>query len=419
MRGRSRVLAGLAAVAAVAAGCGSSPKGGVSAGSTSNTSSPGGTATTGATTINVGILTDLTGPAASSAKTTPLGARAGAVIAAKDGYNLKFFEGDSQTSPSAVLTAAQQLVEQDHVDVVLAVSALAFGAADYLKKQGIPVVGVAEDGSEWTTDPNMFSAYGFTDATKVGTAFGQFMKMEGVTTIGALGYSISPQSSNAAKGSAASAEAAGLKVGYLNSQFPFGSTNVTPIALAMKKAGVDGFTADTDPNTNFALVTALRQVGDNPKVALLPTGYGGDLLQAGPGAIQAGQGVYFTSSFEPMEMNTAATRQFQSALKTVGVTNDPTYAEYCGYAAVALLVDGLKAAGADHSHHGLIQALSGVTNFTAFGLLGDHTLAMADRASTATGVDGCTYITKLSGSKFQLVPNADPICGQPIPGKSV
>lgn len=349
----------------------------------------------------------------------PLGAKAGAVIAGQQGYRLNFVQADSQTSPSAILTAAQKLVEQDHVNVVLVLSALAFGATGYLTQHGVPVVGVAEDGPEWITSPNMFSSFGFTDPTKVGTNFGQFMKSQGVTTVGAVGYGISPTSSDAAKSAAASSQAAGLKVGYLNSNLPFGTTDVTPVALQMKKDGVDGFTADTDPNTNFALVTALRQAGDNPKVAIFPTGYGGDLTQAGPGAIQEGQGVYFTSSFEPVEMNTPATQQFQRALKAIGVSSDPTYAEYGGYASVALLVAGLKAAGADHSYAGLIKGLSSVTGFNAWGLLGSHSYGMSDRAATATGVDDCTYVTKLAGSKFELVKGADPVCGTTIAGKSV
>lgn len=409
-------------VAAIAAGCSSSSKTGSSnASSSSSGSSKDTTAggSSGGTTITVGILTDLTGPAASSAKTTPLGAQAGAEIAANDGYHLKFVEGDSQTSPQAILTAAQKLVEQNHVDVVLMVSALGFGAAGYLTKQGIPVVGVAEDGPEWITSPNMFSAFGFTDASKVTTTFGKFMKMEGVTTVGAVGYGISPTSSKAAAGSAASAQAAGLKVGYLNANLPFGTTDVAPMALAMKKAGVDGFTADTDPNTNFAMLTALRQAGDNPKVAVFPTGYGGDLAQAGPGALQAAQGVYFSSDFEPIEMHTQATEQFQAAMKKVGVSGDPTYAEYAGYASIGLLLDGLKLAGGDYSHSGLIKALSQVKDFNAFGLLGSHTFSMSDRTSTPAGADNCTYMAKWNGSAFELVPGADPICGSIIPGKSV
>jgi branched-chain amino acid transport system substrate-binding protein len=407
----TKLFATAALVSLVAAGCSSAKH---------TTATPNtGSAASGGTTITVGILTDLTGPAASGIKTSPLGARAGAEIAASEGFNIKFVEGDSQTSPSAILTAAHKLVEQDHVNVVLAASALTFAAADYLTSKGIPVVGVAEDGSEWATHPNMFSAFGFTDSTKVGTTFGQFMKLEGVTNVGALGYGISPQSANAAKGSAVSAIAAGLKAPYVNANFAFGSTNVAPIALQMKADGVDGFTSTTDPNTSFALVTAARQAGINLKVALLPDGYGGDLLQAGPGAIQSGQGVYFSLSWEPVEMHTAATEQFQNALKTVGVTGDPTYGEYSGYSSIALLVQALKTAGPNPSHAALISALNAVTGFNAWGLFGTHSFSMADRAATATGVDGCLWVTKLSGSTFQLVPGADPICGSPIAGKTV
>lgn len=414
----SKVLATLAIATLVAAGC-SSSKHASTGGSGSTTPSSGSTSSGGGETITVGVLTDLTGPAASGNKTSPIGAQAGAVIAKADGFNIKIVQADSQTSPSAVLTAAKTLVEQDHVNVVLAVSALTFGAADYLTQQGIPVVGVAEDGSEWTTHANMFSAYGFQDSTKVSTTFGDFMKMEGVTTVGTLGYGISPQSANAAKGSGASAIAAGLKAPYVNANFQFGGTNVAPVALQMKADGVDGFTSTTDPNTSFALVTALRQAGVNIKVALLPDGYGGDLLQAGPGALQSGQGVYFSLSFEPVEMHTAATAKFQNALKQVGVTGDPTYGEYSGYAAMALLVQALQSAGSNPSSAAIISALNGITSFNAWGLFGSESIGMSDRAATATGVNSCLWMAKLQGSGFVTVPGADPICGSVVAGKTV
>jgi branched-chain amino acid transport system substrate-binding protein len=401
--------AGVAVVAIAAAGCSSSSKS--SAGSTGSTGS--------GKTITVGILTDVTGAAASGNKTSIQGMQAGATLAAKEGYNLKFVTGDTQTSPAAALAAAKKLVEQDHVTAVLTVSALTFGAAGYLTQQGVPVVGAPEDGPEWITSTNMFPIYGYLNGTKVGTTTGDFFKMEGVTNVGAVGYSISPSSAEAAKAAAVASQVAGLKVGYLNANFPFGSTNVQPEALAMKSAGVDGFTATVDPNTGFALVTAMRQLGVNLKVALLPTGYGGDLLQAGPGALQSAQGVYFYTSFQPVEMQTQATQQLQSALRSVGVTGDPTYAEYSGYASVALLLEGLKAAGSHPTHASLIAALNGVKNFNADGLFGTHSFNLDDRQGSPLGVDGCFYVTKLVGSTFQLVPGADPICGTLIPGKTV
>ena len=142
---------------------------------------------------------------------------------------------------------------------------------------------MAEDGPEWLTSKNMFPSYGYIDTSIVATGGGLYFKMEGATNVGTLGYGISPTSAENARGRDP-AQTAGLKAGYVNANFPFGSTNVEPIALAMKSAGVNGPNLSVDPNTGFASITALRQSGDNPKVALLPTGYGGDLQQAGPAA---------------------------------------------------------------------------------------------------------------------------------------
>ncbi|MGO8864444.1 MAG: ABC transporter substrate-binding protein [Acidimicrobiales bacterium] len=370
-------------------------------------------------TLTIGVLTDESGLGASGNQTTPLGVKAGILLAAKDGYDIKYVVGDTTTSPTGALTAAQKLVEEDHVSAVIGNSAVFFGAAPYLTANHIPVIGVAEDGGEWTTAKNMYSVFGFLNPADVSSTAGLLYKLLGAHIMGTLGYGISPSSADSAKGTAVSAQAAGLKVGYLNADFPFGGTNVAPEALAMKTAGVDGLYGSVDPNTNFALITALRQDGDHLKVAVLPDGYGGDLTQAGPGALASGQGVYFELSYEPVEMHTAATEQFASYLKKAGVSGLPTYAEYNGYISVAALVDALKTAGTNPTPQKLISSLAGVKNFNAAGLLGSHSFDLNDRAGTAVGIGACEYVTKLSGTNFELVKGADPICGKQIAGKKV
>ena len=67
----------------------------------------------------------------------------------------------------------------------------------------------------------------------------------------------------------------------------------------------------------------------------------------------------------------------------------------------------------------LITVLAGVKNFNAAGLLGSHSFDLNDRAGTAIGIGACEYVTRLSGSNFDLVKGADPICGKQIAGKSV
>ena len=247
-----RLVAAVVSVLVVAAACGSSSSSGSGGGGNGKT-------------YTVGLLTDLTGPAASASKTSPQGVQAGAVYASGQGYTIKYVVADTGTSPAGTLSAAQKLVQQNHVFAVVAVSALAFSAAPFLTAQGIPVVGVAEDGPEWLTSKNMFPSYGYIDTSIVSTGGGLYFKMEGATNVGTIGYGISPTSAENAKGTGISAQAAGLKAGYVNANFPFGSTNVEPVALAMKSAGVNGAYASVDPNTGFALDNRPQTVGRQPE----------------------------------------------------------------------------------------------------------------------------------------------------------
>lgn len=369
-------------------------------------------------TITIGILTDVTGLASSGNKESIEGVQAGVAYAKSQGYTIHYVVGDTTSSPTGALTAAQKLVEQDHVIAVIAVSSVTFGAAPYLNQQHVPVIGLEEDAGEWVTDLNMFSVGGIIRENLVSTVYGKFFKMEGVTTVGTLGYGISPSSSEYAKGVADSAKHAGLEEGYVNGDFAFGSTNVTPVALAMKSAGVNGVYASTDPNTAFALVTALSENGAKPKVALFPTGYGADLTQAGPNASQVAKGVYFTLGPEPVEMHTPATELFQKYLRAAGLSEEPAEATYDGWGSVGLLLQGLKGAGATPTQSSLLAALSKVHSWNYLGLWGGRTLDINNRNDTADadGPDNCTYMVKYEGKAFQLVKGADPICGPIISG---
>jgi branched-chain amino acid transport system substrate-binding protein len=408
------VLAVFAIAATVAAGCSSSTKPSANTGSSGGTSSPGKTYT-------IGVLTDLTGPGSVTGDTTLPGIKAGIGVAKQEGYNIKFVAADSGTSLTQAETAAKTLVEEDHVFAVVQISVVGFAAAPYLTKAGIPVVGADVDGEEWLTSPNMFSAFGYENYTSVQTTDGMIFKGLGATTSGGIGYGIEPSSADVVKSAAASAQNAGLKVGYVDTAVPFGSTNMAPIALAMKNTGVDALFPGVTTQTSFALVEALRQQGVNLKAALMATGYGGDLTGGGPDASQAAQGLYFVLGSEPAEMHTAATEKFVNALKTyAGWTQDPTLSEYLAYQSIDALVTGLKKAGSNPTQASFINTMLGITNFDGAGLWGNHTIsfALAGRGDTSDA-DNCAWIVKYSGTTFHLVPGMDPICGQTIPGKKV
>ena len=212
-----------------------------------------------------------------------------------------------------------------------------------------------------------------------------------------------------------------MKVGYLNANFPLGSTNVGPLVLAMKQAGVNGLTTGILTSSTFAIVDGLKQEGVALRAAVPPTGYGGDLIQGGSDARMEAQGLYFSLAWEPVEMDTSATQKLQSALATyAGVHGDPTFAEYLGYLTVAAFESALKGAGSNPTQGSLINAALGITNFDSLGLTAGHTIGfeMSSRGN-AYGADNCLWFTRYEGNAFQLVQGADPICGTIIQGVKV
>ena len=207
-----------------------------------------------------------------------LGVKAGIGVAATMGYKIKYVVADTATSsPTGALSGAQTTGQAGRrVRGHRRLRPVLFGGA-------LPHVQPHSGGRgglrqllEWLlpTSYNMFSVIGNQDFTKVYTTTGLFLKSQGVTNVGSIGYSVSPSSAVVARASAVSAEAQGIKFGYLNDSFPFGSTNVGPVALAMKSAGVNALVADTEPSTVFALATALQQQGVHLKATVLPTGGG-------------------------------------------------------------------------------------------------------------------------------------------------
>jgi branched-chain amino acid transport system substrate-binding protein len=413
-RSSLRLAAAASALALLSGACSSSSHNASSAGSAGSSSGSGKTYT-------VGVLTDLTGPGSVTGDTTLQGIKAGIGRAEQQGYHIKYVVADTGTSLTQAQTAAKKLVEEDHVFAIMQISVVGFAAAPYMTKVSVPVVGADVDGEEWLTSRNMFSIFGYEDYTKVQTTYGMIFKQLGATTFGGIGYGIEPSSADVVKSAAASAQVAGLKVGYVNTQVPLGSTNMAPIALAMKSAGVDGIFPGVTTQSSFALVNALHQEGVNLKAGLMATGYGGDLTGGGQGAEQAAQGLYFTSGFEPVEMNTPATQTFESALHTyAGWNGDPTLSEYLGYLSIDGFVTGLKAAGANPTQSSFINAMLGITNYDGTGLWGGHTISFAlSTRGTIAGADNCVWITQYSGTTFHLVPNMTPICGQNVPGKTV
>lgn len=387
-----RLIALCASVGVLAgiAGCGSS--GGGASGATGNANSGG--------TVKIGLISDMTGPASSAYADSKVGVDAYInYVNAHGGVGGKKIDvvvADTTSSPTGAQSAAQKLVQQDNVFAIIENSLFFFGAESYLAREGIPVVGSGVDSTVWA-DPknkNLFAAEGIFNMDYMQLASGQYMKDRGATSCAAIATSDSPSATKAATAFTKSCEAAGLKSGYLNSQIPEGSTDVGPIALAIKNSGSDGLYTAVVPSTAFALVARLHELGVHMKSILVPSGYGSDLL-ASPAGVRAAQGVDFSTFGYPAEVHTPGTDLRRANLAKVGAKSPPTAGQQFGYLIAVAFVAGLRAAGKNPSRETFITKMRAIKDFTGGGLLPNKVNFSQYKPTTS-----CLTIVKLVGTKF-------------------
>jgi branched-chain amino acid transport system substrate-binding protein len=417
-------------VALLVAGCSSSSKS-----SSSNTTAAPGTASGSSTTagtapsgnkssgpgvksdsIKVALITSLTGSDSSNSLTIPKGfaARIDAQNAAGgvNGRKITFVVEDDQSSVSQAQTAAQA-ANNAGVFAIDYNSPFAFGAVRYMAQAGIPVVGSAYDGSEWSQLPTYKNMFSWTPVLyptfPVYSTDAQFIKDEGGTRVGAVGYSISPSSSATAKGMGPAATSVGITAPYINSSLPFGTVNTTSIGLEMKQSNVDSLYGPIDPNTLLAILTSAEQAGVKLKVTDMSTGYGEDFLTE-PAALQAAQGAFMiTNSQVPVELKTAATQAQQAAFaKYEGFTGVPNFGWTQGYASADLLIKGLEVAGQNPTRSSFISNLRQVTAYNVEGL-SSNTVNFASIGTIPS--KSCSYYVQLKGKQFIVQNNNQPVCG--------
>src|SRR5262249_61973446 len=83
----------------------------------------------------------------------------------------------------------------------------------------------------------------------------------------------------------------------------------------------------------------------NMKAQLMATGYGQDLLDQ-PIANQLGPNILFTQGWQPVKLQTKATKQLMADLKKyAGHEGVPDFGIYTGYMDCDLAIQGLKAQG--------------------------------------------------------------------------
>ncbi|MGY1743882.1 MULTISPECIES: ABC transporter substrate-binding protein [unclassified Blastococcus] len=409
MRRRGLAAVGAACVVAlVLSACGSDDE---------DSGDGGGGGGGGGGTIDVGILTSLSGPNATAAQGSIRGAQArfDAYEEAGEGcaadLDFSIVEADDTSSAQGALAGAQKLIQQDQVFAMINVSAFFYGASPFLTTQAstVPVFGGAWDGAqEWSApDNNLFNSSLVPNYEKTFTTAGDFLQSQGATKVAGIAY-VSPSSQAGLEQAINSIEAADLQVGYTNNSVQFGSTDVGPLVLGILDSGDDAVYTTINFDTSLALVGGLKQAGWNG-VFVAPTGYGADLLGSEP-AVQAGQGVIFANAFTPIEVGTEATEQLKTALEAAG--NEfgiPGFYESQGWFGADLLLHGLEEAGCDATQEELISTLQETDDWDAGGLYPQPV-----PQSTVDYDQQCSYYVQLEGDGFVVLNDDEPFCGEAV-----
>ena len=407
---RAKLRAGVTVLASVLvlAACSSSGGGSTasSAGAASTGKFPNGT-------LTVGLMTSLTGVSAPTYSDAEAGVQmAFNTINAAGGVNgqqLKFVSADDQSTAAGALAAAQKLVLQDHVSIVLVFDNVSEGAVGFLEQNNIPTLGAANGEVDWLNGlhPNFFDVQGNKDPDAVAPGFGLYAKSQGATICGALGASdLGTPILNISVANVQSCVAAGLKAGPVIGDVPYGSPDIGPAALQIQSANVDAVYMTQQDTTATAFIQRLTQLGVKLKASLIPTGYTETTLtnKATNAALQ-GQG--FSVQMVPVEADTPGAKAFKAALDAYGYVGPPSYSAEIGWMTGWELQAGLAKFGKPNpTKEQYITALRSVTNFDADGALAPDKINFSQYNVKYS----CLWMVKLEGTAFVSVPGS-PFCG--------
>ena len=327
--------------------------------------------------VKIGFITSKTGPAASTSGNSDAGckARVGRANAAGgvNGRKIDVVYADDQTAGN--LVQAQQLVQDDHVYLVINDSAVAFLSYRWLLDHDVPLIGGGFDGNYYGAPGNekVISAFGNSPpvAGIQTTLTPKILKSLGATKVAALGYGSSPSSvANVKSFMQHAVPALGLEPVYTNTSIEFGTADVGPLALGMKNAAADSAYYAMDLSTNLALAQTLQQNGVKMKAQYMATGYGQPLLDQ-PFSKALGPEIVLSSIWAPVEIKSKATKRFQADLeKYAGYTGVPDFGVYTGYITCDLAILGLQQQGDDLDPTTFSEDLRSVGEFNPGGGLG-------------------------------------------------
>jgi branched-chain amino acid transport system substrate-binding protein len=375
--------------------------------------------------ITIGLITSLTGSAASEYTGTQLGveARIDAQNAkgGVNGHQLKLVTVDDQSTPSGNQLAAQELVDNTKPFGVIDATSEVFGAAAFLNKAGVPVVGPGVDGPEWGQQPNtnMFDLMPPSITAFKGITYGYntevlFMRDVGVTKLAVISVNV-PSAITNQNTLINDANKLGIKNCYDNDTLSLADVNFTAVALQVKAAGCNGVIDAGIPTQTVALSETLQEAGAHVKEFYY--GIPQDLLTQ-PAVERALLGTYTAqASFDPSTADTAQKAMLANLKKYTpqfSFASDPE--ALSSYIEADIMITGLELAGKNPTQQAFIKNLRKVSNYTGGGLLPEPGLTFAHFGTVGMlPKTACTEFIVVTKTGLAPYDHDKMVCGTRVP----
>jgi ABC-type branched-subunit amino acid transport system substrate-binding protein len=350
--------------------------------------------------------------------TNPLGGSYGGLFEGVDAYFQMVNEAGGVHGRDLVLSserddqvanndaAVQALLSQDDVFAVLPVASLLFAGADELVDARVPTFGWAIN-PEWQGTPdeprdNLFGQYVSYLCFGCASPLVPFVANElEAERIGLLAYNV-PQSAECATGIERSFDdyQQPATVAFSDKSLAFGATDLSAQVSQMKDANVDLVLTCMDLQGVVTLAREMKRQSLDA-VQYLPNGYDPQILTEFGDLFQGSVVLTFFTPFE-VEEPPEALEEYLDWMERTGV--EPNENTMNGWLNAALFVEGLREAGPDFSREKVIDAINGLTDWDAGGLLPDVDWT---RAHTEQADPVCGAISQIEGDAFV------PVFGEP------
>lgn len=244
--------------------------------------SSGGGGTSAAAPLKVGVITSLSGADAQGGELTKRGYdfwaqtinKQGGVLAAGKRHKVKMFYADDKSDPSTGPTAAERMITQDNVDVVLGpyTSGVQIAVDPITDKYKVPMLaGSAESPGVWSPKPAF--AYGLIPSVDLTANKALKILVQQASprpTSAAILGADEPFSKDAAAGFAVGANEIGLTI-VKNTLYP-PTADVTPLVSQIATQKPDIVAVGGHESTLIALIKALAAQNFTPKAVIMHYG---------------------------------------------------------------------------------------------------------------------------------------------------